>query len=292
MQQRHSIRSQPRSPCWQQGVVILTTPRATAAGAAMARMHGRILCCMQQAARNAHATAAAAAAAAHGFTTPPTPKTSDLPAAPPPPPGKFVHPFSTRRRNVMVAIFAAMMALLSADQNLLAPNVSAWVHGIRVCRRRGRPRVWTRERYSRRRLGPRSEAVVIDRWPPSHAPSSLPSSLPSLPARAALSGSSRLWAQRPPEGHLFVSLHFSSWGGDPRGAPGPPAPAVRLLAAIVSATSAAVVARCAPAADSCPNPQHATLIPKQGRLRHGSFLPYRGTFSHHRESWVPFAAAV
>ena len=33
-------------------------------------------------------------------------------------------PFSTRKRLYMVGLFSAMMALLSADQNLLAPNVS------------------------------------------------------------------------------------------------------------------------------------------------------------------------
>jgi hypothetical protein len=36
-----------------------------------------------------------------------------------------VHPFGVWRRRWMVAVFAAMMALLSADQNLLAPNLSA-----------------------------------------------------------------------------------------------------------------------------------------------------------------------
>jgi hypothetical protein len=34
-----------------------------------------------------------------------------------------VHPFSARRRRAMAVLFAVMMALLSADQNLLAPNV-------------------------------------------------------------------------------------------------------------------------------------------------------------------------
>jgi hypothetical protein len=35
----------------------------------------------------------------------------------------YVHPFGPWRRAIMVAAFAAMMALLNADQNLLAPNV-------------------------------------------------------------------------------------------------------------------------------------------------------------------------
>jgi hypothetical protein len=34
------------------------------------------------------------------------------------------HPFSRRKRFYMVGLISALMALLSADQNLLAPNVS------------------------------------------------------------------------------------------------------------------------------------------------------------------------
>ncbi|GBF91667.1 MFS transporter [Raphidocelis subcapitata] len=40
-------------------------------------------------------------------------------------PRPFVHPFGRLKRGVMVAAFAAMMALLNADQNLLAPNLTA-----------------------------------------------------------------------------------------------------------------------------------------------------------------------
>ncbi|KAI8473562.1 MAG: major facilitator superfamily domain-containing protein, partial [Monoraphidium minutum] len=38
---------------------------------------------------------------------------------------RFVHPFSVWRRRAMVVTFSTMMALLSADQNLLAPNLTA-----------------------------------------------------------------------------------------------------------------------------------------------------------------------
>jgi hypothetical protein len=40
----------------------------------------------------------------------------------------FVHPFGVWRRRCMVIMFASLMALLSADQNLLAPNLTAAAH--------------------------------------------------------------------------------------------------------------------------------------------------------------------
>ena len=39
-------------------------------------------------------------------------------------PTAFIHPISQTKRRYMVFLFSLMAALLSADQNLLAPNVS------------------------------------------------------------------------------------------------------------------------------------------------------------------------
>ncbi len=38
--------------------------------------------------------------------------------------GEYQHPFSFRRRMYMASLFAIIAAMLYADQNLLAPNVS------------------------------------------------------------------------------------------------------------------------------------------------------------------------